>query len=378
MSGIINIMFKKSLQNSIQKLSKSTRILKLLPKTEKKLENHDTIGYVGKKREEKIILHILDYNEKNFTEKDIKTIKECVPFKNGPTVTWLNISGVYDTNLIEEVGEIFGIHPLTLEDITNTTQRPKMEEYDDYIFIILKMVFFDEKTKEMSVEQVGLIIGKSYVLSFQEKPGDILESLRNKIRNSKGKIRHLGSDYLIYGIIDAIIDHYYVILEQLGEEIEFLEEDLLKNPNQKTLNSIYKLKQELVFLRKSLWPTREVIGTLQRIEHELISESIGVYLRDVYDHIIQIVDTVETLGDMTSSMLDLYLSTVSNKMNEVMKVLTMFAAIFIPLTFVVGVYGMNFDYMPELHSKLGYPIVWGVLLTIIIGLVIYFKKKKWM
>ena len=371
-------MSKNLLQNSIQKLSKSTRILKLLPKTEKKLENHDTIGYVGKKREEKIILHILDYNEKNFTEKDIKTIKECVPFKNGPTVTWLNISGVYDTNLIEEVGEIFGIHPLTLEDITNTTQRPKMEEYDDYIFIILKMVFFDEKTKEMSVEQVGLIIGKSYVLSFQEKPGDILESLRNKIRNSKGKIRHLGSDYLIYGIIDAIIDHYYVILEQLGEEIEFLEEDLLKNPNQKTLNSIYKLKQELVFLRKSLWPTREVIGTLQRIEHELISESIGVYLRDVYDHIIQIVDTVETLRDMTSSMLDLYLSTVSNKMNEVMKVLTMFAAIFIPLTFVVGVYGMNFDYMPELHSKLGYPIVWGVLLTIIIGLVIYFKKKKWM
>src|SRR3989338_4243058 len=219
MSGIINIMFKKSLQNSIQKLSKSTRILKLLPKTEKKLENHDTIGYVGKKREEKIILHILDYNEKNFTEKDIKTIKECVPFKNGPTVTWLNISGVYDTNLIEEVGEIFGIHPLTLEDITNTTQRPKMEEYDDYIFIILKMVFFDEKTKEMSVEQVGLIIGKSYVLSFQEKPGDILESLRNKIRNSKGKIRHLGSDYLIYAILDTIVDYYFSVLENVGEEI---------------------------------------------------------------------------------------------------------------------------------------------------------------
>jgi magnesium transporter len=370
-------MFKKTLNDTVNVIGKITRISRLLPKTAIKASSPGTVGYVGAERKDPIVLHVLDYDEVNFTEKDIKVAEESLPFKDSPTVTWLNISGVYDTSIVEKVGKLFSIHPLVLEDISNTTQRPKLEEYDDYIYIVMKMVSYSSDTHETLIEQISLIVGKDFVISFQERKGDTLESLRNRIRNGKGRIRKLGSDYLAYGIADSIIDHYYTVLEQISEHIEELEEELLVSPNQKILNSIYKLKQELVFLRKSVWPTRGMIGELQRSEHKLISKSIDVFLRDLYDHIIQVIDTVETFRDILSGMLDLYLSTISNKMNEVMKVLTIFAAIFIPLTFIAGIYGMNFDYMPELQTRWGYFGVLGLMAFLGFGMIFYFKRKSW-
>jgi len=265
-----------------------------------------------------------------------------------------------------------------LEDVANTTQRPKVEEYDDYLFVIIKMVYFKEDAQEVVLEQVSLIVGKDYVISLQEKEGDILEGLRMRIRNSKGKIRKLGSDYLMYGILDTIVDYYFSVLEHIGEKIENMEGELMQSASQELLNKIYMLKQELVFLRKSIWPMREVINILQRAEHSLIDESTSIYLRDVYDHTVQVVETVETFRDMSSGMLDLYLSTVSNKMNEVMKVLTIFAAIFIPLTFIAGVYGMNFEFMPELKWGLAYPVWWVAVIVLTTGMILFFKRKKWL
>ncbi|TFG58029.1 MAG: magnesium/cobalt transporter CorA, partial [Spirochaetales bacterium] len=294
------------------------------------------------------------------------------------TVTWLNITGVHEENIIHDLGRIFNIHPLVLEDIANTTQRPKMEEYDDYLFVVTKMAYFKEDTGEVILEQVSLLVGKDYVISLQEIQGDIFEGLRDRIRSSKGRIRRLGSDYLLYAVIDAIVDHYFSILEKLGEDIEGMEGELVKSSSRELLNKIYGIKQELVFLRKSIWPMREVVNALQRIDHELIKEGTSVYFRDVYDHTVQVVETVETFRDMATGMLDLYLSTVSNKMNEVMKVLTIFAAIFIPLTFIAGVYGMNFEFMPELKLRLAYPVWWAVTITLTLGMLLFFRRKKWL
>jgi magnesium transporter len=358
--------------------SKTFRTSKLLPRTGKAASIPGTIEYVGIQRKTPVTLHVLDYNEKDFTEKDLANVGEILPFKERPTVTWLNINGVHDEKIIHDIGEIFNIHPLVMEDMANTTQRPKVEEYDEYIFAVIKMAYFNEESHEVTLEQVSLIIGKDYLISLQEREGDVLDGLRERIRISKGKIRKLGSDYLLYGILDAVIDHYFTVLERIGEEIENLESQLLETADQILLNKIYHLKQELVFLRKSVWPMREVINVLQRADNRLINESTALYLRDVYDHTLQVVETVETFSDMSSGMLDLYLSSISNRTNEVMKVLTIFAAIFIPLTFLAGVYGMNFKFMPELQWKLAYPIWWAVMVLMTIVMLIYFKRKKWL
>jgi magnesium transporter len=364
-------MMKKSFLKRIS-------ITRLIPKTGKPASIPGTVKYVGKVREGPVKLHVLDYNETEYTEKELENISESLPFKESPNVTWLNISGVHDEKVIHEIGEIFKIHPLVLEDIANTTHRPKVEEHDDFLFIILKMSYFNMESREVVSEQVSLVVGKNYVISLQEKEGDILEGLRERIRNNRGKIRKLGSDYLMYGIMDSIVDHYFSVLEHIGEEIEEIEEQLLISANQELLSKIYALKQELVYLRRSIWPMREVVSLLQRSDYDLISDDINVYLRDVYDHTVQVAETVETFRDMSSGMLDLYLSTVSNRMNEVMKVLTIFAAIFIPLTFIAGVYGMNFEFMPELKWKFGYPVWWAIILILSIGMLIYFRKKRWM
>jgi magnesium transporter len=352
--------------------------VKLLPSIGKIASVPGTVSYVGVDRKAPVRLHIIDYNELDFAEKDLSTVEESLPFKESPTVTWLNVSGVYEEKIINDIGEKFKIHPLVLEDIANTTHRPKIEEYDDYLFVILKMVYINEKNAEIELEQVSLIVGKEYVISLQEKEGDILEGLRERIRNSKGKVRKLGSDYLMYGIMDAIIDHYFNVLENIGEQIEELELKLTQNVNRQLLASIHSLKHELVFLRKSIWPMREVVSALQRAEPNLVSEGTSIYMRDVLDHIIQVVETIEIFREMTSGMLDLYISLVSNKMNEVMKVLTIFAAIFIPLTFFAGVYGMNFEFMPELKWKPAYFIWWGVIVALVVVMIKYFKRKKWM
>ena len=337
-----------------------------------------TLVHIGERKTEKVRIRILDYDEAQFEEKEAKTIEECLPFRDTPTVTWINIEGIHQVEIIEKLGSHFGLHPLLLEDILNTEQRPKMEDYANYIFVVLKMLYSGENKDGIEAEQVSLILGSNFVISLQEREGDVFDPVRDRIRKSKGRIRKTGSDYLAYALLDAIVDNYFLILENVGEKIEETEEQLATNPNPETLQLIHALKKEMIFLRKSIWPLREMVSGLERCESSLIHESTGAYLRDVYDHTIQIIDTVESYRDMISGMVDIYLSSISNKMNAVMKVLTIFASIFIPLTFVAGIYGMNFEFMPELGWHWGYFALLGFMAFVGVSLMVYFKRKRWL
>jgi len=338
-----------------------------------------TLVHIGEKKTEKTKITIVDYDEVKFEEKEAKTIEECFPFKDKPTTTWINIEGVHEIDLIEKIGKHFDLHPLLLEDIANTEQRPKIEDYGEYVFIVLKMLSYDENTTEIKSEQVSVILGANFVISFQEGvKGDVFDSVRERIRSGKGRIRKMGADYLAYALMDAVVDNYFIILEKLGEEIEDTEEILLTNPTSETSRAIHHLKREMIFLRKSVWPLREVLSCLERGESSLIHATTRIYLRDVYDHTVQIIDTIETFRDMLSGMLEVYLSSISNRMNQIMKVLTIIATIFIPLTFIAGIYGMNFKYMPELEWRWGYFIVLGIMAVISIWMLIYFRKKNWL
>jgi magnesium transporter len=337
-----------------------------------------SLVHVGEKKAEEVKITIMDYDQTSFMEKEIENVEECFPFEETPTVTWINIDGLHNVEIIEKLGKHFKIHPLIQEDILHTGQRPKMEDFDEYILIILKMLYYDGEEDTVRSEQISIILRSNVVISFQEIPGDVFNALRERIRKGKGRARRMGTDYLAYAVIDSIVDHYFILLEKFGERIEILEEELAKDPQSETLQAIHNLKQEIIFLRKSVWPLREVISGLERAESSLIHENISMYLRDVYDHTIQVIDSVETYQDILSGMLDLYLSSVSNKMNEVMKVLTIFASIFIPLTFMAGVYGMNFKFMPELEWRWAYPALWIAMASVATSLIIYFKRKKWL
>ncbi|MFC1604609.1 magnesium/cobalt transporter CorA [Planctomycetota bacterium] len=312
-----------------------------------------TLVHTGEKKVENVRITYIDYDEQSFQEKQASNIEECFPFKETPTVTWINIDGIHEVNIIEKVGKHFDLHPLILEDILNTTQRPKFEDYDSHLFIVLKMLKCAGEKQLVQSEQVSMVVGSNFVISFQESIGDVFEPIRDRIRKAKGRIRKMNSDYLAYALLDAIVDGYFSVLETAGEKVETMEEQLVKEPNEKIPRQIHSLKRELIFLRKSIWPLRELISNLQRSESELIAQSTGMFLRDVYDHTIQVIDTVESYRDIVSSMFDIYLSSISNRMNAVMKVLTIIATIFIPLTFVAGIYGMNFKYMPEVEWRWG-------------------------
>jgi magnesium transporter len=311
--------------------------------------------HIGEKKADKAKITIIDYDEAQFQEKDVETIEECFPLKDKPTVTWINVDGLHQAEILEQIGGCLGVHPLVLEDILNTGQRPKMEDFDDYVFVVLKMLSSDRN--KITSEQISIVLGPDFVVSFQEREGDV---------------------YLAYALLDSVVDNYFIFLEKLGDEIEFLEEELVTNPTTETLQTIHDLKTEMVFLRKSVWPLREIISGLERGGSALIQESTLIYLRDVYDHTIQVIDTVETFRDMVSGMLDIYLSSISNRMNEVMKVLTIVATIFIPLTLIAGIYGMNFQYMPELGWRWGYPMVWLIMLAIGALMLVYFRRKRWL
>jgi len=337
-----------------------------------------TLVHIGDRKLETARITVFDYNADSYEEKQVDTIEECFSLKTTPTVSWINIDGLHDIPLIEKTGEHFGIHPLTLEDALNTGQRPKFEDMETSLFVVLKMLSFDDQRQAVQTEQVSIVLGPNYVISFQEDIGDVFEPVRDRIRNAKGRVRKMGCDYLLYTLLDAVVDNYFLVLEKMGEKIETLEEGLVGEPTEESLTEIYHLKREMIYLRKSVWPLRELISGIERSESELITDATGVYLRDVYDHTIQVIDTVETFRDMVTGMLDLYLSSISNRMNAVMKVLTIIATIFIPLTFVAGIYGMNFKYMPELEWKWGYLAVWGVMLLMGLCMLIYFKKKRWL
>ncbi len=337
-----------------------------------------TLVYSGEEKDYKPKISIIDYSEASFQESKIENIEDCFPFRDTPTVTWINIDGVHDTGIIEKLGGHFELHPLIMEDIVNTQQRPKIEEYDKFMFIVLRMLYFNSDDEELKSEQVSLIFGTNFVISFQESVGDVFQPIRERIIKAKGRIRKMGADYLAYALIDAIVDNYFVVLEKLGETIESIQDALIKKPSPQILQVIHDLKREAISLCKSVWPLREVISSIERSEAPLIRKATRIYLRDVYDHTIQVIDTIESFRDMISSMLDIYLSSISNRMNEIMKVLTIFAAIFIPLTFIAGIYGMNFINMPELSWQWGYPAALTVMAVVAAILLLYFKRRNWL
>jgi len=338
-----------------------------------------TLVHIGEEKTGEIKIAVMDYNETEFQEKEMTSIEECFLFWDRPTVTWLNIDGIHQVDLIQKLGDCYGFHPLMLEDILNSDQRPKVEDYGDYLYIILKMLHFDDASRTVVTEQVSIILGRNFVISFQEgKKGDVFNPIRDRLRSNKGLLRKMGTDYLVYSLMDAIVDNYFVVLEKLGEKIESLEEELTRKPVPATLNLLHKLKREMILLRKSVWPLREVINLMERHSSTLITDSTALYFRDVYDHTIQVIDAVETFRDMLSGMLDIYLSSSSNRLNEVMKVLTIIATLFMPLTFIVGLYGMNFRHMPELEWPWGYPMVLALMIGIVVFMLAYFKRKKWL
>ncbi len=335
-----------------------------------------SLVHIGGKKAGGTKITILDYDEKSVQEMEAKTIDACFVFREKPTVTWINVDGLH-VDVIQKLGDCYGFHPLVLEDILNTNQRPKLEDYGDYLYIVLKMLHNGQK-QETVAEQISLILGRNFVISFQEGiEGDVFDAVRGRIRAGKGRIRNTGADYLAYSLIDAIVDNYFVILEKVGERVEDLEDELITNPAPQTLHSIHQLKREMIFLRKAVWPLRELINAMGREETSMVQDSTRIYLRDVYDHTIQIIDSIETARDMLAGMLDIYLSSMSNRMNEIMKFLTIIGTIFIPLTFIAGVYGMNFEFMPELKWRWGYFGLWCVMAGIGIFMLVYFRRKKW-
>jgi len=338
----------------------------------------ETLVYTGERKDGTVKIHVIDYDEKDLVEAELTAVEACIPYKNKPTVTWVNADGVHNVPMLEKLGDCFGLHKLVMEDIVNTDQRPKMEDHDEYLYIVLKMLSND-KTGVIATEQVSLVLGTNFVLSFQEGlEGDVFGPVRERLRADKGRIRKMGADYLAYALMDAVVDNYFVVLEKFGDKLEQLEGELIDNPTQKTAQSIYQLKRELLYLHNAVWPLREVVSGLSKHESPLIRESTVAYLRDVYDHVVHIIDSVDIYREMISSMLDMYLSSVSNRLNEVMKVLTAISLIFMPLTFIVGVYGMNFKNMPELEWRYGYPASLVVMAAIGGLMYVYFKRKKWL
>jgi len=337
-----------------------------------------TLVHIGEQKVDETRITLIDYDEEHMQERVLDSIEEAFPLKDLPTVTWINIDGLHEIDIIEKVGQHFNLHPLVLEDILNTGQRPKTEEFEDLIFVVLKMLHYNENAEKIRSEQFSLVLGSNFLITFQEIQGDVFNVVRERFRKSKTRIRKAGCDYLAYALIDAIVDYYFVILEALGDKIEDIEIQLLDNPTRDTLEIIHEMKREMIYLRKQIWPIREIINSLVKSESSLIQEQLHVYFRDVYDHTIQIIDTIESYRDILAGMLDIYLSTLSNRMNEVMKVLTIIATIFIPITFIAGVYGMNFKFMPELEWRWGYVMVWAIIVVAAGIMIGFFKKKQWL
>ena len=337
-----------------------------------------TLVHVGVKPDQPAKLTVMEYDEENFAEHEVASVEECLPFLEAPTITWLNVAGIHQVDVVEQLGRLLNLHPLLLEDVVNTSQRPKLEDYQENLFIVLKMLEYDGEAREVVVEQVSLVLGQTYLVSFQEDENDVFATVRTRLRAGTGRLRKAGPDYLAYALIDAIVDNYFAILEQVDQEVEDAEDEIATRSGQETLHEIYRLRREMIALRRAVWPLREVLGALQRGESSLIQTGTVIYLRDVYDHTIQIIDTIESIRDIAAGMQDIYLSAISNRLNEVMKVLTIFSAIFIPLTFLAGVYGMNFHYLPELSWRWGYGLFWLLCGGIAGTLLIYFRRKGWL
>lgn len=337
-----------------------------------------TLLFTGQQKMEKAVFSVLLYNESEVQEITPKDLEEIIHLIDTSKDTlWVNIDGIHDETIIENICSKLLVHKLTMEDILSVGQRPKIDEYDNYIHMVLKMLMLNNQD-EIEDEQLSFILHKNILISFQEKTGDVFEGVRKRIIEGKGFIRKRGSDYLLYALVDSVVDHYFLILETLGEKIESLETELLTKPDETVLAKLHHLRRETLDLRRSVYPLREVISKFEKIDETILNPDVRIFIRDLYDHTVQVIETIEVLRESASGLLDLYMNSVSNKMNEIMKVLTIMASIFIPLTFIAGVYGMNFDYMPELGYKYGYFVIWGVMILVSVGLLIYFKRKKWL
>ena len=337
-----------------------------------------SLVYTGDRKSPIAHVTMLDYDEHRVVEKELARVDDCIPFKDAQTVTWINADSVTEPGLMENFGRVMGFHALMLEDILNTDQRPKFEDYGNYIYIVVKMLDYDVKKGEIETEQLSLILGPNYMISFQERAGDFFDPLRERIRKSLGRVRKLGADYLAYAILDIIVDHYFVVLEKLGEKIEQLEDIVITDPRENTARAVHAVRREMIFVRKSVWPLREVVTSMQRSESDLIRESSAVYFRDLQDHIMQVTDGVDTFRDLLNGMLDSYYSTITTRTNSVVKVLTLFSAIFMPLTFITGLFGMNFRNFPELEWHYGFQGSLILMVVVIISMVAIFKWKKWL
>ncbi|WXG44320.1 MAG: magnesium/cobalt transporter CorA [Promethearchaeati archaeon SRVP18_Atabeyarchaeia-1] len=334
---------------------------------------------IGGRKDGNVRITVIRYDPNHYEEKRVGRIEECFPIKGEPGVTWVNIDGLERKDIIEKVGAHLEVFPLIVEDVLRKGGRPKLEEFDDYIFAILKMLYYGESKKEIVTEQVSCIFGENYVVTFQERIGDVFEPVRQRLKSGKGRGRRMGSDYLAFMLIDAIIDNYFLILEGIGDRMASLEEEVVEFPTKETLRATYKLRRKLLFLDKAIWPSRTVVDRLERSDSRLIKRITRQYLRDVYDHAIQVIESIETYREVFSNMLDIYVSSISNKLNEIMKVLTIIATIFMPLSFIVGVYGMNFTTpFPPYVAEWGFLVIMLLNFGVVLTMLIYFRRRRWL
>ncbi len=348
------------------------------------LTSPGTLTYVGEKTELKTTIKRIEYNDSFYREEVMPTIAACALTESAPApphVTWLDVTGIHEAEVVKQIGELYHLHPLLLEDVMNTDQKPKVETYEDgHLFVTLKMLHVHKNGQsEVWAEHVSFVLGKNYLISFQEdQSGDILTPVIDRLKASVGKTRRSGPDYLLYALMDIIVDHYFFVMENLGEQLDKLEDQVVQSYQENSLKELYALKRELTFARRLLWPLRDMLAQLTRADDPLVSKRAFPYLRDLNDHVLQVIETLDAYRELLASLVDVHLSTISNRMNEVMKTLTIFSAIFMPITFIVGVYGMNFDNMPELHTPAGYYVTWGVMGFVTLGMLLYFRWKKWL
>ena len=335
-----------------------------------------TLVHIGERKSATVTLTVFHYSGESCEELQPRQVNQLSPPAD-ESVIWINVGGVHQVDIVEMLGKQFMLHPLLLEDVTNTDQRPKLDDYETYYYLVIKMLSLTDR-KEISVEQVSLVLGRNYVISFQENGTDVFQPVRERLRGGKGRLRQSGADYLLYALVDATVDQYFAILEFLGEKIEAVQQAVVDRPEPETLNDIHALKRQLLFFRRVVWPLRDVMNNLSRSDCPFLQEPTKVFFRDVHDHVVQIVDTIETLREMVSASLDIYLSSVSYRLNAVMRVLTVITTIFMPLSFIASIYGMNFEHMPELHSRWGYPLVLAVMTAVGVGMLLLFKKKRWL
>jgi magnesium transporter len=353
-------------------------VINPLKKISKKINSPPgTITFLEEPKISEVSVYLIDYGEENLKEIEITDIDEINKYKDSNSVTWIKIVGLSDLELLQKIGIKFKLHPLVLEDICHTTHRPKLDEYDKYLFLIARSLRYLTDKEQVLTEQVSMIVGSNYVITFQEHDDHLFDNIINRIKSAKGRIRKRGADFLTYAILDALVDHYLIILEKLGDDIEVIQSKLISKPNKELFQVVHQLREEILVVRKAIFPLREIIKQLQNEEISFMREETAPFLRDVHDHMILALESIDEFRETVRTMFDLYFSSLSNQMNDVMRVLTIIATIFIPLTFIAGIYGMNFKFMPELDWRGGYFTAVGVMSAIAIVMLIYFKKKKW-